>query len=120
MPFCPSCRAEYKAGNAKCADCGDELVDRLEDGASTDDMVDVYECYEPQQAERLATVLRNRAVHVLVRDRSSSAFPTTVGTTAQQLLAVPRDERAHAQSIIEAAIHDGVVPPEGKMLSEED
>jgi len=27
MPFCPSCRAEYKAGTASCADCGDALVD---------------------------------------------------------------------------------------------
>jgi hypothetical protein len=120
MPFCPSCRAEFKPDTTKCADCGDALVDRLADDSSTDDMVDIYECYEPQQAERLATVLSNRAVHVLVRDRSSSAFPTNVGKTAQQLLAVPREQREHAQSIIEAAIHDGVVPPEGKMIPEED
>ena len=120
MPFCPSCRAEYEPNATSCADCGVDLVDTLGDTASTEDMIDIYECYEPQQAERLAVVLSNRGVHVLVRDRSSSAFPTTVGKTSQQLLAVPRDQRELARSIIEAAVDDGVVPPEGEMLDEAD
>jgi hypothetical protein len=27
--FCPKCRAEYKPGREKCADCGAVLVDKL-------------------------------------------------------------------------------------------
>lgn len=29
MPFCPSCRYEYKAGVPVCPDCGEKLVDTL-------------------------------------------------------------------------------------------
>jgi hypothetical protein len=29
MPFCPSCRTEYVAGVARCADCGTALVSTL-------------------------------------------------------------------------------------------
>ncbi len=30
MPWCPTCKNEYKEGNTICADCGDELVATLE------------------------------------------------------------------------------------------
>jgi hypothetical protein len=29
MPFCPTCRSEYRAGFERCADCGAALVDAL-------------------------------------------------------------------------------------------
>ncbi len=29
MPYCPKCRAEYRDGFDKCADCGTELVEEL-------------------------------------------------------------------------------------------
>lgn len=29
MPYCPKCRAEYRQGFTKCADCDVELVDEL-------------------------------------------------------------------------------------------
>ena len=29
MPYCPKCRAEYRDGFEKCADCGVDLVDEL-------------------------------------------------------------------------------------------
>jgi hypothetical protein len=100
-----------------CADCGVDLVDRLEDRATTSDTVDIYICYDAQQATRLADLLSNKGMHVLVRDRSSSAFPTNVGRTAQHVVAVPIGDREHAQSVIEAAIHDGIVPADGVMIS---
>jgi hypothetical protein len=118
MPYCPSCRSEYEEGTVTCADCGEPLVDQLDDNGSVEELVDVYECWEGQQAERLATVLRDSDIHVLVRDRSSSAFPTNVGKTAQQLLAVPREQAADARSVISNAVNDGVVPAEGNLLTE--
>ena len=30
MPFCPSCRSEYRPGVETCADCGETLVDALQ------------------------------------------------------------------------------------------
>ena len=38
MPYCPKCRAEYRDGFEKCADCGTELVEELaEDSKETAD-----------------------------------------------------------------------------------
>ena len=117
MPFCPLCRSEYEPGTAVCADCNVDLVDRLEDVHSAEDMSDVYVCYDPQQADRLSDLLQDKGIHVLVRDRHSSAFPTTVGKTAQYILAVPSDKHSHAKSVIEAAINDGIISSDGEMLS---
>ncbi len=35
MPFCPTCRSEYRAGFLKCADCGAQLVEQLPPAASS-------------------------------------------------------------------------------------
>jgi hypothetical protein len=34
MPFCPTCKFEYKPGHNVCPDCGDELVASLSTGAA--------------------------------------------------------------------------------------
>ena len=33
MPFCPSCRAEYRSGFTVCSDCNVELVNKLQENA---------------------------------------------------------------------------------------
>ena len=116
MPICPSCRSEYEAGTTKCADCDVLLVDRLVDAASAADMVDVYACYEVQQAERLSEILGDESVDVLVRDRSSNLFPTSVGKSAQRTIAVPTELAGRARELITAAIKDGVVPDDGELI----
>jgi hypothetical protein len=116
MPFCPSCHAEYEAGTTRCADCDVELVAALPDSGTTAAMTDVYLCFDAQHAERAAELLRERSVEVLVRDRSSTSFPFTVGTTAKRVLAVPAEQTALARSVLEAAVHDGVLPIDGEIL----
>ncbi|MBI5511374.1 MAG: hypothetical protein HY903_21645 [Deltaproteobacteria bacterium] len=116
MAICPSCRAEYEAGTSRCAECNVALVDRLPDLASSEDTADIYACYDPQQAVRLAEILHAEGIDVLVRDRSSNLFPTNVGKGAQRILAVATHETARARDLIAAAIKDGVVPDEGEAL----
>ena len=116
MPICPSCRSEYKAGTKKCPECDVVLVDKLSDTTMADDTVDLYACYETQQAERLAEILEEESIDVLVRDRSSNLFPTNLGKNAQRIIAVPTSEAEHARDLIEAAIKDGIVPDDGELL----
>ncbi len=117
MPFCESCRAEYEAGKTTCAECNTTLVDSLPEIGISADMTDVFECYNAQEAERVAEVLVTEGLEVLVRDRSSSSFPTNIGHTAKQLIAVPAGEFAKARGLIESAITDGVISSEGKLLN---
>ena len=115
MSFCPSCRAEYEAGITQCPDCDTALVNSLPVG-QTDDMVNVYVCYNKLQTTRLADILHDDGLYVLVRDRRSSAFPTDIGETAQQIIAVPSPQTDRARELIGNAIEDEVVPDDGKML----
>ena len=116
MPICPSCHAEYEPGTKTCDECDVPLVDKLADGTLADDTVDLYACYETQQAERLAEILQEEKIDVLVRDRSSGLFPTTVGKSAQRIIAVPTSEAEHARELIQNAIKDGIVPDDGEMI----
>jgi len=118
MPFCPSCRSEFQAGTAQCADCNVDLVDNQPEAEATasSDMVDVYVCYEAQQVERVLDVLRSAGLETLLRDRASQAFPTNVGHTAEKLVAVSGNDTGRARELLQAAIDDGVIPSDGEIL----
>jgi hypothetical protein len=117
MPNCPACRSEYQAGTKICPECDVALVDKLTDATMAESTVDLYACYETQQAERLAEILEEESIDVLVRDMSSNVFPTSVGKNAQRIIAVPASEAPRARELIETAIKDGVVPDEGELLA---
>ena len=116
MPYCPSCKAEYQESVSRCTDCDVDVVASLEDTTTTEEMANVYACYNTQQVERVVGILQENGLDVLVRDRSSSAFPTYVGTTAQQLVAVAKHEHDRARDILQAAITDEILPGEGDFL----
>ena len=116
MPFCESCRAEYEDGTELCAECNQPLVDALPDSGSPSNMTDVYVCYDGRLAERVAELLVRDGIEVLIRDRTSSAFPTTVGETAMQIVAVDEASRPRARELIKAAVADGVVAADGKLI----
>jgi len=47
MPWCPECKTEYREGFTVCSDCGQELVDRLEEDPADGDPA------EAEQGEQL-------------------------------------------------------------------
>jgi hypothetical protein len=100
-----------------CADCGAALVDHLDEGTTEQDTTDVYVCYDPQESQRVIEVLRAAGIDPLVRDRGSTAFPLNVGTESQKLIAVTREDAERARPIVEAAIQDGVLVGEGKVVA---
>lgn len=117
MPFCPSCRTELEVGHKRCPDCDVPLVDVLaEPDVDPADMVDVYACYDGQQATFAQQLLRDEGVESLVRDRASSAFPTTVGRSAERILAVHPDALEQARDILTRAVQDDVIPSDGRIL----
>jgi hypothetical protein len=67
MPFCPSCRVEYRPGFAECADCGAPLVENLPPArssaarASTGDVV-VARVHGQVLAQMWAELLANEGI----------------------------------------------------------
>jgi len=118
MPFCPSCEQEYRPDVTVCPTCNVSLVASLEDASGTsEDTIDVFVCYDSQLAERVSELLREAGVEALVRDRTSMAFPTTIGTTGEQRIAVPSPQVAAAAAALESAVGDGVITTdEGEIL----
>ena len=116
MPFCPTCRAEYREGRTQCPDCGVPLVDVLDDEPSNVEMMDVYACFDEQEMLRSRELLEANGIEVLVRDRASSAFPTTVGLTATKILAVAPAHHERARTILGTAVADGVLGSDGEII----
>ena len=85
---------------------------------SSEEMLDLYRCYEHQEALRLMDLLEEKNIEALLRDRSASAFPTSVGMTSQQIIAVSQSDREGAQALIKAAIRDEIVSSEGIFISD--
>lgn len=54
MPWCPNCKIEYKDGVSLCADCGQSLVQSLED---INDAVELCLCKEEETAKKLTEFL---------------------------------------------------------------
>ncbi len=109
MPLCPSCEAEYEASVRVCPECDTALVDHLESRGSSEDLVDVFVCYDAQVAERVMEVLQEGGVTPMVRDLSSQAFPTSMGRTGARNIAVPESQAEKARRLLADAEADGIV-----------
>lgn len=79
-------------------------------------MIDVYVCHDIQHAERVADILREAGIEPLLRDRSSTPFPTAVGLMAERRIAVHADGATQARETIRAAIDDGIIGSEGEIV----
>ena len=83
---------------------------------SGDSLRDLYRCHDEQEMTRLLELLREANIEFLVRDHSSSVFPTTVGHGAEQILAVQSDDWDHARTLIAEAVSDSMIPYSGELL----
>ncbi len=93
MPFCPSCRCEYRMGFARCNDCSVELVDSLSEetressGESPDigelELVELSSFPDPMRAQMIQELLEKNGVEsILQSDFNAGAGPYTASPNA--------------------------------------
>lgn len=117
MPFCPTCRTEYRAEITDCADCKVALVAELPaDVGAQLRLVEFYECYDQGEALRAVALLTDDGIAAMMRDNSSSSFPTTVGTSAARRVLVDTGKVGEARGLLEAARSDEVISTDGRFL----
>jgi hypothetical protein len=76
MPFCPSCKYEYRLGISECPDCGVKLVDKLPDEPKPQNPAEskIYEDWTPiarltstQMAEMVLEALRAKDIPAVIQ-----------------------------------------------------
>jgi len=117
MPFCPSCHAEYQPDVDFCSDCDTSLEAALPDDP-TGEMVNVYVCFDGQNAERALELLLSEGIEPLLRDNASTAFPIDAGTESKKLIAVSHADLVKARELLSAAVADEVLLDTGKVLGD--
>lgn len=91
-----------------CPDCNTALVQSL-DAPLKEELSDIYVCYDGQLAVRVMEMLRSSGIEPMLRDRVSHIIPTTVGHSAEQLIAVQQHEAERARAALLQALEDGVI-----------
>ncbi len=118
MPYCPTCRTEYRSDKSTCGDCGAELVDSLpgDDQKPLGERVDVFVSFREQQVNRVVALLQEGGVDGMVRFRGSSAFPMNVGTQNEHIVAVLVEDVPRAVELITVAVKDQFIDDDGRLL----
>ena len=116
MPFCPSCRAEYRPEFLRCTQCDVELVDSLppqdpsESGPDGLKLVELASFPNASEAEMIQELLESNGVSTVIRGEAdpigaiSGAEPAT--------LLVARNDLARAREIYDAFFAGDAITPE--------
>ena len=79
MPFCPSCRAEYRADFTRCADCDVELINSLpaEDSRVINpdevQLVEVASFLDASEAEMIQELQESNGIGTVIRGDANPA-----------------------------------------------
>lgn len=105
MPYCPSCRAEYRAGREVCAECGVPLVDWLppapEQVWDPTDWMTVEEVGDEATASIIEGFLLEQGFPVRVLNRKDRAIVTTLGELGRVEIQVPIADFDAALAVME-------------------
>ena len=108
MPFCPSCREEFREGFTQCSDCGAALVAELplpqasevEDGADSG-WEEVAETGQIFEAELMAMRIRESGIEAQVVDQTFHAEPLGNRDFSRVRVLVPPGRAEEARAILE-------------------
>jgi predicted nucleic acid-binding Zn-ribbon protein len=103
MPYCPKCGFEYEPGIEKCPDCGSNLVDKLPEEMSSENVeyVPIRTLPSRLYAEMVQEALKKEGIPSLIKsDDVAITFPS-YGTTSAVPVAlwVPKDKVERSQEI---------------------
>ena len=110
MPFCPSCRYEYKLGVRECPDCGARLVERLpdeppkperEESVPNPDFVPLRNLPSRLYAEMLKEALEAVGIISMIKGDEGVAFRTMTAHIPVSTITVwvPRKDLEKAQQV---------------------
>jgi hypothetical protein len=106
MPFCPSCREEFREGFTRCSDCGATLVAELPPPSPPAQEVDpeaweeVAETGQIFEAELMAMRIREAGIEVQVVDQTFHQEPLTNRDFARVRVLVPPGRAEEARDIL--------------------
>lgn len=96
MPFCPTCRAEYREGVSRCPDCDETLVDVLPPEPETvwdpTDWITVEEVGDQATASLVEGFLLEQGLPVRVLRRGDKTLVVAVGGLSGYEIQVPADD----------------------------
>jgi hypothetical protein len=100
--YCPNCRAEYREGFFKCADCHVPLVAGLppendKDDVHYVDMVEVYSTYNPADIVFIKSLLDGEGIHYYFQGENSMVM---IAAGAYARLLVQADQAERVREII--------------------
>jgi len=108
--FCPQCKAEYRPGFVRCADCDVELVDYLpQDPASTEttedsDYVPVRGVQGALEEGQICSFLEANGIPTQVRSVGyRKVYSVSIGGSGSAQILVPRDRAVVALDLLAKA-----------------
>jgi len=100
--YCPKCKAEYREGFTKCADCGTDLVGgqppEPEDDVRYVEMVEVFSTYNPGDIAVIKSVLDGEAIHYFFQGENTNLM---IGGGAYARLLVQADQVESVRDILQ-------------------
>ncbi len=100
--FCPHCKAEYREGFSRCADCGIDLVDgkppATEDPVGYVEMVEVFSTYNPGDIAVIKSILDGEGIHYYFQGENTNLM---VGGGAYARLLVKSDQVERVKDILQ-------------------
>lgn len=110
MPWCPSCRTEYREGIERCPDCGATLVEGPVPAPEVEwdpvEWVTVEETGDEAEARIVEGYLLEREIPVRILSRHDHEFPTTVGELSTVEVQVPEEDLDRAIAALDEADGD--------------
>jgi Putative prokaryotic signal transducing protein len=100
--FCPKCKAEYRKGFYKCADCGVDLVNEqppeLIKEVSYVDLVEVYRTFRQDDVAFIKSVFEGEDINYYFQGENANMM---VGGGSCARLLVPADQADRAKEILQ-------------------
>lgn len=109
MPYCPTCREEFREGFTTCSDCGAALVAELPKTAASEahdpsTWEQVAETAQIFEAELMAATIRGAGIEAQVVDQTFHQEPFTNRDFALVRVLVPPGRKEEARAALEAQV----------------
>ncbi len=109
--FCPTCKAEYKEGITRCAECGTELVPELKETESeeqvsggideaTSELEAVFETDDSPLINEIASLLESKKIPYLVQSGTALRDADDEDLLWHAVLFVPEEYEEETSAII--------------------